>query len=170
MYSSIAAISAISALGTVALSSGVDAEPYHAQYSTLSKQVEELVFLCESAGDSDARFRCLLDQSSRLNQAKNLARQRGEQENGGVTTIETEPSMHGPSSEAPYEISVSGDTIEYIFTYRLRPRATTDYTQEAQVLVSYNEAVNAWDIDTVYNRAIAPTPCSFASELQGECF
>jgi hypothetical protein len=167
---SIAIISALCTFGTVALSTASQAEPLRGASQAFNKQLEELVFLCESAGDSDARFRCLLDQASRLNQAKNLARQRGEQENGGVTVIETEPSMHGPSSEAPHEISLSGDTIEYLFTYRLRPRATEDFTQETQVLVTYNTAVNAWDIETVYNRAIAPTPCSFASELEGECF
>ncbi len=163
---SLATLSALSVLGTFALTSASQAEPLRESFS---KQVEELVFLCESAGDSDAQFRCLLNQSSRLNQAKNLARQRGEQVNGGVTTIETEPSMHGPSSESPYDISVSGNSIEYLFTYRLRPRATEDYTQETQVLVTYDEAVNAWDIETVYNRAIAPTSCSFASESEGEC-
>lgn len=170
IYSSMAAISALSTLGTVALVPIANAEPLNTRYAAFGKQMEELVFLCESAGDSDAQFRCLLDQASRLNQAKNLARQQGEQDSGGITEIETEPSMHGPSAEAPYDISVSGDTIEYLFTYRIRPRATTDYTRETQILVSYNEAINSWDIDTVYNRAIAPTPCSFASELQGECF
>lgn len=167
---SIATVSFFSFIGAVAVSHPSDSAPALPSSQSATKQIEELVELCESAGDSNARFQCLLEHSSRLNRAKNLARQRGEQESGGVTTVETEPSMHGPSAEAPYEINAVGDMTEYVFTYRLRPRATEDYTQETQVLVTYNEPANTWDIETVYNRAIAPTPCSYASELQGECF
>jgi hypothetical protein len=133
------------------------------------KSIDDLVELCESAGDSNARFQCLLDQGQRLNRAKNLARQRGEQENGGVTTIETEPSMHGPSSESPYTLSSSDDQIDYLFTFRLRPRATEDYTQQVEVLVTYSEFDESWDVMTVSNEAIAPTPCSFSDELQNMC-
>ncbi|MEB3358606.1 MAG: hypothetical protein VKK04_17910 [Synechococcales bacterium] len=140
-----------------------------AQVPASSARVEELVTLCQTVG-SDSRLACLLEQSNRLNQAKNLARQRGERDNGGITLIETEPSMHGTSAESPYTINVDGGVTQYVFTFRLRPRATTDYTQEAQVAVLYDEQGNQWDIDTVYNRAIAPTPCSFASELQNSCF
>ena len=169
---SITTLSVVSFMGTVALSTASQSAPLSEQVQTSNKQLEELVDLCESAGDSDARFRCLLDQSSRLNQAKNLARQRGERENGGVTLIETEPSMHGPSSESPYVISESSDggVVEYTFTFRIRPRATTDYTQEAQVLITYDESADEWGINTVSNEEIDPTPCSYASELQGECF
>ncbi|MEB3212212.1 MAG: hypothetical protein VKL39_12695 [Leptolyngbyaceae bacterium] len=133
------------------------------------KAIDVLVELCESAGDSDARFRCLLTQGERLNRAKNLARQRGEQENGGVTFVETEPSMHGPSSESPYTISTPDDQIEYRFTFRMRPRATEDYTQQAEILVTYSTSTRAWDVITVSNEAIAPTPCSYSDEQRNVC-
>ncbi|MGF1499461.1 MAG: hypothetical protein ACFB8W_21940 [Elainellaceae cyanobacterium] len=168
--SSLVAASSVASLVAIAFLSVVaHAQRAIAQIPVSPSRVEELVTLCQSAG-ADDRLTCLLEQSNRLNQAKNLARQRGERENGGITIIETEPSMHGTSAESPYTIDVNGDITQYIFTFRLRPRATTDYTQESQVAVSYNQQGDQWDIDTIYNRAIAPTPCSFASELQNSCF
>lgn len=139
-----------------------------AQVST--RTIETLEALCDSFSDSDDRFQCMLNQTSRLNRAKNLARQRGEQANGGVTTVETEPSMHGPSAESPYMIETTNDGLRYIYTYRLRPRAAENYTIETQVAVNYSGDFDRWEVDTVYNREIAPTPCSYASELEGTCF
>lgn len=166
---SVITLSSLALLGTLALPA-VSGFRTAAQAQVSSRTVEELAELCESFTDSDAEFQCLLNQSSRLNRAKNLARQRGEQANGGVTTVETEPSMHGPSAESPYEIEVEDDEVRYIYTYRLRPRAAENYTIETQVVVNYNTDFDQWDVDTVYNREIAPTPCSYASELAGTCF
>jgi len=60
--------------------------------------------------------------------------------------------------------------VSYIYTYRLRPRATENYTIETQVAVNYNTDFEQWDVDTIYNREILPTPCSYSSGLAGECF
>lgn len=167
---SVTSLTVASLLGVVATSLLVELTSTSAQAQVSSRQVDELVELCSSVSDSNLRFQCLLNQSNRLNQAKNLARQRGERENGGVTLVEAEPSMHGPSAESPYVIAADGSVTQYTFTYRMRPRATTDYTQEVQVLVTYDEQGNQWNIDTVYNQSIAPTACSYASELQQSCF
>ncbi|MEO1520383.1 MAG: hypothetical protein AAFU78_06350 [Cyanobacteria bacterium J06633_2] len=164
---STAILATASALGVVAIASNSNSAPL---FEDARKNVDALVQLCQSAGDSDARFQCLLEQGERLNRAKNLARQRGERENGGVTSVETEPSMHGPSSESPYTLTSSGDVIEYRFTFRLRPRATETYTQQAEVLISYSESAMDWEITTVSNEEIAPTSCSFSDELQNACF
>lgn len=166
---SIALLSSVSVIGSVALATMSSSAPLSSQAQTSSKEVDALVRICESAGDSDARFQCLLDQGERLNRAKNLARQRGERENGGVTTIETEPSMHGPSTESPYAIATSEDGVEYTFTFRLRPRATEEYTLQSEVLVAYSESTGAWEITTISNEAIDPTSCSFSSEQQNDC-
>lgn len=166
---SLATVSTLALLSTLALPTVMGSQTsVQAQVST--RTIETLSELCESFTDSNAEFQCLLNQSSRLNRAKNLARQRGEQANGGVTTVETEPSMHGPSAESPYEIVVGDDVVRYLYTYRLRPRATENYTIETQVAVNYNTAFDQWDVDTVYNREIAPTSCSYADELADDCF
>ncbi|MGB3494930.1 MAG: hypothetical protein WBA57_19525 [Elainellaceae cyanobacterium] len=165
---SVVTLSALALFGTLALPSLMGTKT-SAQAQVSSRTVEELSQLCESFTDSNEAFQCLLNQSGRLNRAKNLARQRGEQANGGVTTVETEPSMHGSSSESPYEIEVVDDGVRYIYTYRLRPRATANYTIETQVVVNYHSEFDQWDIDTVYNRDITPTTCSYSSELAGTC-
>lgn len=97
-----------------------------------------------------------------LNRAKNLARQRGEAENGGVSVYETEPSMHGPAAESPHVINSDGSVT---FTFRGRPRGSNFYTVETQVTVAYN-AQTQWDIVTEYNEEIPPTTVSIADLLE----
>ncbi|MGJ3249102.1 MAG: hypothetical protein ACFE0I_23895 [Elainellaceae cyanobacterium] len=140
-----------------------------AQEPILMSQVDDITALCEASPTVSARFECLFEQSNRLNQAKNFARQLAERENGGVSLIEAEPSMHGPSAESPHVINDDGRVSQYTFTFRLRPRATTAYTREAQVFATYNQQTTEWDIELGYNRAIAPTSCSYAADLQDEC-
>lgn len=101
---------------------------------------------------ADGVFLLALDYD--LNRAKNLARQRGEAENGGVSVYETEPSMHGPAAESPHVINADGSVT---FTFRGGPRGDDFYTVETQVTVAY-DAQNQWDIVTEYNREIPPTP------------
>jgi hypothetical protein len=139
------------------------------QNPLLISQVTDITELCSDAPNVSARFECLFEQSNRLNQAKNFARQRAERENGGVTLIEAEPSMHGPSFASPHVIEIDGQLTQYTFTFRLRPRATTDYTIESQVIAIYDQQTEDWDVDLGYNRAIAATSCSYAAESQGEC-
>ncbi len=93
-----------------------------------------------------------------LNRAKNLARQRGEAENGGVSVYETEPSMHGPAAESPHVINSDGSVT---FTFRGRPRGGDFYTLETQVTVFY-DAQTQWDIVTEYNQEIPPTTVSMS--------
>lgn len=97
-----------------------------------------------------------------LNRAKNLARQRGEAENGGVGVYETEPSMHGPATESPHVINADGSVT---FTFRGRARGSDFYTLETQVTVVY-DARTQWDIVTEYNREISPTPVSMAEVME----
>ena len=154
------AIAALSA--TVATLGGAAFSPSAIAQTTAS--IDALVEICEAAPDEDS-FQCLLDQSSRLNRAKNLARQAGEKNNGGVTAIEVEPSMHGPSSQAPYRIETTDTETLYIFTFRLRPRATNDYTYETQIVVRYADAEEEWTVDTAYNQAIEATPVAYSDTL-----
>jgi len=156
-YGAIATLSA-----TVATLAATGLGPQAIAQTTYS--IDALVELCEDA-PSDDSFQCLLDQSSRLNRAKNLARQAGEKNNGGVTTIEAEPSMHGPSSQSPYSIETTDAETRYVFTFRLRPRATSDYTYETQVVVRYGYEDDQWTVDTVYNQPIEPTTVSYADTL-----
>lgn len=163
---------AILSLGSLAgtlLISGIMNESATAQEPTIISQVDDITALCETSPNVSARFECLFEQSNRLNQAKNFARQLAERENGGVSLIEAEPSMHGPSAESPHVIDDDGRVSQYTFTFRLRPRATAAYTREAQVFATYNQQTADWDVELGYNRAIDPTSCSYAAELQGEC-
>lgn len=138
---------------TVAIASsltlaGLIAPQATAETSSLSQQIvisqsEDIYFL---APDYD------------LNRAKNLARQRGEAENGGVSVYETEPSMHGPAAESPHEINTDGSVT---FTFRGRARGGDFYTVETQVTVAY-DAQTQWDIVTDYNEEIPPTTVSMS--------
>lgn len=169
VFRSVAALSVFSLVGSLGLASVSGSDAASAQTTTQNKQIEELVEYCMPETQLDVRFQCLFEQTNRLNQAKNFARQRGEQENGGVSLVETEPSMHGPSAESPHELQIDGDITRYTFTYRLRPRATANYTQETQVVATYNQQTNQWAIDTVYNQPITPTSCSYADQRAGSC-
>lgn len=126
-----------------------------------------IVDICK-ADSTIEPLQCLSEQSTNLNRAKNLARQRGEKDNGGVGVVATEPSMHGPSAESPYQVFLCGDSIEYVFTFRMRPRATADYTYESQVRVAYTDKNSEWIIDTIYNNAIRATPISYSEQLEAE--
>ncbi|MGK7891032.1 MAG: hypothetical protein AB4042_17020 [Leptolyngbyaceae cyanobacterium] len=130
----------------------------------LAQSTEAMECLCESVS-GDENFQCLVAQGSRLNRAKNLARQRGEIENGGISIIEIEPSMHGPAQESPYSLARVEGSVRYIFTFRVRPRATQDYTHESQVAVDYAVENDEWTVETLYNRAIAPTATSYLEEM-----
>ena len=130
-----------------------------------------IVELCNAlaeAGSNRDFLQCLSKQSVSLNRAKNLARQRGEKDNGGVGSVATELSMHGPSAESPYQIVLCDDnSIEYIFTFRIRPRTSFDYTYESKVRVTHNSDKDSeWTVDTIYNYAIAPTTVSYSEQLE----
>ncbi|NEQ97170.1 MAG: hypothetical protein F6K30_10655 [Cyanothece sp. SIO2G6] len=129
----------------------------------LAQSTAPLECLCEAVPEDD-NFQCLLDQGSRLNRAKNLARQRGESANGGISLIETEPSMHGPAAESPYSIMRVNGSVRYIFTFRVRPRATQNYTHESQIAVNYAVENDEWTVDTLYNRSISPIAISYSEE------
>ena len=155
----IALLSLASLVGTASF-----AAPLSAQTTNDQEGIRALEELCAVVAEEDT-FQCLLEQSTHLNRAKNLARQRGERDNGGIRVVETEPSMHGPSAEAPYVIELGEGSTRYIFTFRVRPRATEDYTNESQVAVTYTYEGSMWDIETLYNRQIDPTVISYADEL-----
>ncbi len=164
----IATLSLGSLVSTGLISNGLNLSAT-AQAPRLISQIENITALCESAPNISARFECLFEQSNRLNQAKNFARQRAERENGGVTLIEAEPSMHGPSAESPHVIERNGQVTEYTFTFRLRPRATANYTRETEVIATYDQQTAQWDVELGYDQAIEATACSYAAQLQGEC-
>lgn len=96
-----------------------------------------------------------------LNRAKNYARQRAEQENGGLSVYVAEASMHGPSAESPYVINDDGSLT---FTFRGGPPGVDYFTIETQVTVDYSEH-SGWDIVTNYNRSITQTHLSYREIL-----
>ena len=167
-YWAIASLSLISYLGLATGASRLNAQMVDSHTSDTAEAVS-IVDLCNNlaeANDSIEPLQCLLDQSTHLNRAKNLARQRGEKINGGITSIETEPSMHGPSAEAPHQIVLADGSTQYIFTFRVRPRATDYYTHESQVRVTYMAENEGWTIDTIYNNRIDSTLMSYAEQLE----
>lgn len=167
-YSAIALLSLASSFGLSVISGNANAQLVadgHAEPAA-----SPIVELCNALTESDQTLeplQCLFNQSTHLNRAKNLARQRGELENGGVTSVETEPAMHGPSVESPHQIVLADGSTQYIFTFRLRPRATEDYTYESKVQITHTNETNEWSIDTIYNNRITPTPVSYAEQLDG---
>jgi hypothetical protein len=96
-----------------------------------------------------------------LNRAKNYARQRAEQENGGVSVYTAEPSMHGPSEESPY---VFNDDDSITFTFRGGPLGVNYFTRETQVTVS-QMGNGGWDIVTNYNRSIERTTVAYSEVI-----
>ena len=170
-YWAIASLSLISYLGLVTGASRLSAQEVADGHVGDSSTASPIVTLCESIVEADPSvesLQCLFEQSTHLNRAKNLARQRGEMENGGIVTIETEPSMHGPSAESPHQIALADGSTQYIFTFRVRPRATANYTHESQVRVTYTYEGAGWTIDTIYNNRIEPTPVSYSEQLAAE--
>ncbi|MEM9217313.1 MAG: hypothetical protein AAGD25_23605 [Cyanobacteria bacterium P01_F01_bin.150] len=163
---------AIASLSLTAYLGLATATPHlNAQTVADDQSASPIVELCDELAEEDPTIeplQCLLEQSTHLNRAKNLARQRSERINGGVTAVETEPSMHGPSADSPHQISLGDDGTQYIFTFRVRPRATTDYTRESQVMVTHTYENSAWTIDTVYNNRIEPTSISYSEQLDAE--
>ena len=171
-YWAIASLTFISSLGLAAT-----VAPSHAQMVAdgHSSEPSTIVELCNQLAEDDETVEtltCLFEQSTHLNRAKNLARQRGEMENGGIIVSETEASMHGPSAESPHQLVLGDNSTQYIFTFRVRPRATEAYTHESQVKVTYMYETATedagWTIDTVYNNRIEPTPVSYAEQLDAE--
>jgi hypothetical protein len=92
-----------------------------------------------------------------LNRAKNYARQRAEQENGGVSIYTAEPSMHGPSSGSPFSYNDDGSIT---FTFRGGPLGVNYYDIETQVTVNQTSS-GGWDIVTNYNRRIERTTVAY---------
>ncbi|MGB3612976.1 MAG: hypothetical protein WBA10_04215 [Elainellaceae cyanobacterium] len=77
-----------------------------------------------------------------LARAKNLARQAGEQANGGIIQYRSEPAMHGPAEEAPFVENADGS---WTFTFQGCESALigasgqcTAYTVESVVTVTPN--------------------------------
>lgn len=165
----ITVVSFLSMIGPVVASPVAIAQSTVHQAPIRISQAEGVTQLCDQEESISSRLDCLFEQSNRLNQAKNFARQRGEQINGGIIRFETEPSMHGPSADSPHTIEDSETATRYTFTFRLRPRGSNTYTRETQVLANYDKLSQQWSFETVYNREIAPTTCSYAEELQGSC-
>ena len=67
-----------------------------------------------------------------LNQAKNLARQAAEKENGGLGKYRAEASMHGDANESSYKLNEDGS---YTFTFKGRRPESLDFTYESVVTV-----------------------------------
>ncbi|NEP45482.1 MAG: hypothetical protein F6K35_42210 [Okeania sp. SIO2H7] len=165
-YWAVASLSLLSCLGVTTVAPQLNAQMVADGHSAMT-----IVDLCNALVEADSSvqsLQCLLDQSTHLNRAKNLARQRGERDNGGITTVETEPSMHGPSAESPHQLVLGDGSTQYIFTFRIRPRTTANYTHESQVRVTYTDEGSEWSIDTVYNNRIESTPVSYSEQLETE--
>ena len=170
-YWAIASLSLISCVGLTAGAPRLNAQTIADGHSGDSITAFSITELCNAIVEADETvepLQCLFEQSTHLNRAKNLARQRGEIINGGVSSIETEPSMHGPSPESPHQIALVDGSTQYIFTFRVRPRATANYTHESQVRVTHTYEGSAWTIDTIYNNQIDPTPVSYSEKLEAE--
>lgn len=101
-----------------------------------------------------------------LNRAKNLARQVAERENGGLGAYRAEPSMHGPSVDAPYVVNPNGSWTFTFLGYDPReaqPSGTVLYSVETvvtvsttgQVTIEYNGPIGA---TTPTPTATAPPP------------
>jgi hypothetical protein len=90
-----------------------------------------------------------------LNRAKNLARQAAERENGGLGQYRAEPSMHGPSVDAPYVVNPDGSWTFTFLGYdpqESQPSGTILYSVESMVTVSQTGQVTI-----EYNGPIGPT-------------
>ncbi len=86
----------------------------------------------------------IVSDSIELNRAKNYARQAAERFNGGLENYRAEPSMHGPSSEAPFVVNEDGS---WTFTF-LGGRPGSDVFSvetgvtvfpDGQVTIDYNQ-------------------------------
>jgi hypothetical protein len=97
-----------------------------------------------------------------LNRAKNLARQAAERENGGLGQYRAEPSMHGPSVDAPHTVNPDGSWTFTFLGYdpqESQPSGTILYSVESMVTVSQTGQVTI-----EYNGPIGPTtPLSTAT-------
>ncbi|MCC5899073.1 MAG: hypothetical protein JJU32_14325 [Phormidium sp. BM_Day4_Bin.17] len=84
-----------------------------------------------------------------VQRAKNQARQLAERLNGGLERYRAEASMHGPSADAPYRLTETGN-IEFRFLGRAP--GDSQYSLETVVIVN----PNTWELEATYNGRIRP--------------
>jgi len=83
-----------------------------------------------------------------IQKARNIARQAAERVNGGLSNYRAESTMHGPWTEAPYELSADENVAT--FTFRGRRPEATEYAFETEVRVE----LNSGEAEVLYNGTV----------------